>query len=150
MSWWVFGVIVVGPIPGVKRANHKTAIMALRSAHDAPKCFAVVPLSPCLLATDVCLVHLDQPGEFVAARPDHGAAELVEPRPRGLVFTPSMRLTVTALAPYLWPVISHAAMNHSLSGFRVPSKIVPAMIEYRTGLSAGSSAAAGCLWSFRG
>lgn len=63
MSWWVFGVIVVGPIPGVKRANHKTAIMALRSAHDAPKCFAVVPLSPCLLATDVCLVHLDQPGE---------------------------------------------------------------------------------------
>src|SRR5690606_213017 len=42
-----------------------------------------------------------------------------------------MRLTLSALAPYLWPVISHAAMNQSLSGFLVPSKIVPAVAYAR-------------------
>jgi len=42
LDWWVLGVlIVVEPIPGMKRANRKWAIVTLRSAPDAPRHFAL-------------------------------------------------------------------------------------------------------------
>ena len=42
LDWWVLDVlIVVEPIPGMKRANNKTAIVTLRTAPDAPRYFPV-------------------------------------------------------------------------------------------------------------
>jgi hypothetical protein len=42
LDWWVLDVmIVVEPIPGMKRANNKSAIITLRSAPDAPKHLSV-------------------------------------------------------------------------------------------------------------
>jgi multidrug efflux pump subunit AcrA (membrane-fusion protein) len=42
LDWWVLDVmIVVEPIPGMRRANHKSAVVTLRSAPDAPRYFAV-------------------------------------------------------------------------------------------------------------
>ena len=37
LDWWVLDVlVVVEPIPGMKRANNRTAIVTLRTAPDAP------------------------------------------------------------------------------------------------------------------
>lgn len=42
LDWWVLDVlIVVEPIPGMKRANQKTAIVTLRNAPNAPRYFSV-------------------------------------------------------------------------------------------------------------
>ena len=42
LDWWVLGVlVVVEPIPGMKRANHKSAVVTLRSDPHAPKHFLV-------------------------------------------------------------------------------------------------------------
>jgi len=42
LDWWVLDVmIIVEPIPGMKRANQKTAVVTLRSAPDAPREFII-------------------------------------------------------------------------------------------------------------
>lgn len=42
LDWWVLDVLIaVDPIPGMKKANEKTAIVTLRSAPDAPRHFTI-------------------------------------------------------------------------------------------------------------
>jgi hypothetical protein len=42
LDWWILDVlIVVEPIPGMKRANHETALVTPRTAPDAPRHFPI-------------------------------------------------------------------------------------------------------------
>jgi hypothetical protein len=42
LDWWVLDVLIVlEPVPGMRRAIQKTAIVTLRSTPDAPKCFVM-------------------------------------------------------------------------------------------------------------
>ena len=44
---------------------------------------------------------------------------------------PSVRFSPSAEIPCFWLTISHAAANHTVSGVRVPWKIVPAVADTR-------------------
>src|SRR5712691_5582970 len=79
----------------------------------------------------VGLIDLNASRQPFPPRTNHGSPQLVQPRPRRLVAaqTPSTRWSPSALTPVFWLVTHHIARNHIRSGFRVPSKTVPAVIE---------------------
>ena len=81
-------------------------------------------------ATNIGFINLDRTRQQVPARPDHGAAQLVQPGPGSFVAAkPQFPLEASALTPFFWLVTNHIARNHIRNGLRVPSKIVPAVSD---------------------
>jgi hypothetical protein len=66
------------------------------------------------------LVDFDASQQPIAARPHHGAAEFVQPRPRGLITAESQHCwSAKALVPVLELLTPHMARNHIVRGVRV-------------------------------
>src|SRR5712692_9542098 len=82
------------------------------------------------MTAHVGLIDLDASRQTFPPRTDHGSPQLVQPRPRGLIAAQTQHaLEAQRAHSRLWFVTHHIARNHIRSGLRVPSKMVPAVIE---------------------
>jgi DNA methylase len=90
-----------------------------------------------LFTADVGLIHLHHPGQPVSARAHQHRAQPVQHRPRGLVGAHLQRPPQAQRRDAVLPVANtQHAVNHTVSGVRVRSKIVPAVTEVRPPQSA--------------
>ena len=90
------------------------------------------PRSPGSSPPMIGLVHLDGPGQPVPARADQHRPQPVQHRPRRRVRADLQRaLQALRGDPSFWRGEQPARVNHTVSGVRVRSKIVPAVTEVR-------------------
>lgn len=98
--------------------------------HDQCLGFRLAAANPGLGTAQIALVYLDRAQEPLPARPDHGASQLVQARPGGLVAAPAkyllqpQRADAVLLAGY-----QPHGPNQTVSGVRVSWKTVPAVAE---------------------
>ncbi len=89
-----------------------------------------LPVTPSSLPPTVGLVDLDTPAEPLTIRAHHRDTKAVQHHPRGLVAAePERALQPERAETLLLAGEDHAAANHSVSGVRVLSKIVPAVTD---------------------
>jgi len=95
---------------------------------------------PGLLAAEVALVDLHRAGEALASGTHEHRPQPSEHRPRCLEEPiSSSRLSDSAEIPSFWEANSQHAVNHTVSGVRVRSKIVPAVTDVRAAQPAHSN-----------
>ena len=80
----------------------------------------------CKPSTSTSPDSLSRPGRTIARRNLCSQAQAVSYEPKA-----SARCRPSALTPPFWLVMYQAAANQSVSGERVPAKIVPAVAEVR-------------------
>ena len=104
-----------------------------RRSRPGPSCpWPVRRAKPGLLTADVGLVHLHRPGQPLPARADQHRPQPVQHRPRRLVRADLQRpLQAQRRDPVLLGGEQPAAVNHTVNGVRVRSKIVPAVTAVR-------------------
>ncbi|ODT04187.1 MAG: hypothetical protein ABS52_05920 [Gemmatimonadetes bacterium SCN 70-22] len=80
LDYWVADVlIVVEPVPGMKRANHKTAVVTLRTAPNAPAYFELGGSQPPSRETAAFSSSSTQASDSAEARARSGSSASAEP-----------------------------------------------------------------------
>jgi hypothetical protein len=79
-------------------------------------------------AADISFVDFDLATDIISSRTHHGAPQLVQPSPDGLIaIKPNSLWRPSALTPFFWLVTNHIARNHSRNDSHVSWKPVPAV-----------------------
>ena len=83
-----------------------------------------------LFSAHKSLIDFHAAVQWVASRPNNGAAQFVQPSPgRPVTASPKIRCRPRALVPFFWLVMYQIARNESVRGACVSWKIVPAVTE---------------------
>jgi hypothetical protein len=100
-----------------------------RDHHDGFR-LGLPTMNTLLRATDVRFIGFNPPRQLITPWPNHGSPKLVQPSPdRFISLEPKLPLETLGTDAVFSLVMSHMARNQSRRGFRVLSKIVPAVIE---------------------